>query len=306
MSHAIYTVGYSAGWTPASLKAELKRLNAQLLDIRYSPRSRSPEWNRGALERYLGPEYRHIPALGNRNYRGGPIELADPERALPLVAQMLSKQPVVMLCVCYDADACHRRHAATYMGERLGVPVFDLAAPVGPHPFADEEHTVISLNPPYGSLIAAAAIAPKLGKSIETRSKPTKYPKKQVLIQQTSGLGSTFRNDAELAAFCHQEPFRSALYALGYEKTGDLPRGAIVASCDIVDCVRVTATNIPDEPERSFGWYSLDEPRYMWKLANIRLIEQPIPASGAQGFWKWYGKLPFEQVQPPIIEEAHV
>jgi hypothetical protein len=288
--HIIYTIGYSAGWTPATLKAELTRLGALLLDIRYSPHSRRPEWNRSALRDLLGDDYRHEPALGNRNYRdGGPIELAAPERAVGPVAQFLAQQPVALLGACRDAEACHRSVAATFLSERLGAPVVHLDPPVEVAPAGSWK--VLSLNPPYGSLIEVAAIAPAWGKHNETRGHRTSY-RGPLLIHQTKGLGEMFGSEAELAAFCRREPFRTALHALGYTVITDMPRGALVAACDLVDCIRVDMFNMPDEPERSFGYYTIETPRYIWQLANIRRIHPAIQTRGAQGMWNWTGEIP--------------
>jgi len=79
-----------------------------------------------------------------------------------------------------------------------------------------------------------------------------------------------------------------------------MPFGAIVAVCDLVDCVRITGLPaliehgrghtpvgmwrlLPDEPELSFGDYSPG--RCAWLLGNIRALPEPVPAKGALGLW---------------------
>lgn len=89
---------------------------------------------------------------------------------------------------------------------------------------------VLSLNPPYGTLIAACERFPELGKHIETRGQRWSH-RGPLLIHQTAGLGGMFADEAELAAFCQQEPFCSTLAALGITDAAQLPRGAIVARC---------------------------------------------------------------------------
>ena len=79
----ILTIGYS-GWKPAAIRATVESHSAVLWDIRYSPRSRHPQWQREALRELLGAAYVLVPALGNRNYKGGPIELAAPAQALEI------------------------------------------------------------------------------------------------------------------------------------------------------------------------------------------------------------------------------
>lgn len=67
----------------------------------------------------------------------------------------------------------------------------------------------------------------------------------------------------------------------------DMPRGAIVATGELVDCIRITpefvATLSPDE--LALGDYTLG--RYAWKLANVKRLPEPIPAKGKQGLWNW-------------------
>ena len=76
MLHKLYTYGYS-GRTPHKLQTLAKQLEAVVADIRFSPRSRIPDWSGGRLQKLLGDRYRHLPALGNRNYKGGPVEFVD-------------------------------------------------------------------------------------------------------------------------------------------------------------------------------------------------------------------------------------
>lgn len=141
-NHTIYTLGYQR-WTPAALQATCADLGAALLDIRYSPRSQRPEWAGEALAQMLGATYTHCGALGNRNYKGGGIELAAPTKALPFVRNMLASQPVILLCVCADYRSCHRTVAATWLAQRLGNPVVHLEPPAkhaepGPLTFTGE------------------------------------------------------------------------------------------------------------------------------------------------------------------------
>lgn len=118
--HTIYTIGY-AGWTPAGVKAKVEALGAVLLDIRYSPWSKRPEWKGEALRLLLGrAHYSHIKTLGNRNYRGdGPIVLDAPEAAIETVTRLLEHTPIVLLCACRDAEQCHRSVAADFLSERI-------------------------------------------------------------------------------------------------------------------------------------------------------------------------------------------
>lgn len=76
-------------------------------------------------------------------------------------------------------------------------------------------------------------------------------------------------------------------------KIEDLSFGAIVAVCELTDCIEMTHKMIMEiiEIERMVGdWY---EGRYAWNLENVRALEEPIEVLGKQGLW----------VLPPSIEE---
>jgi activating signal cointegrator 1 len=157
---------------------------------------------------------------------------------------------------------------------------------------------VLSLNPPYATLIAACQRYPELGKHIETRGRWHYTHRGDLLIHQTAGLGEMFADEDELAEFCQQEPFRSTLAALGITEAAQLPRGAIVARCELVSVVstrQLVMTNgvswqsprgqrytyVLTERERAFGNY---EPgRYALLLADIQALATPIPARGMPG-----------------------
>jgi uncharacterized protein (DUF488 family) len=123
MTCLIYTFGY-AGRRAEDLERIVYEHHAMLVDIRFSPRSRAPEWSGAALCRRFGQDYLHLRALGNRNYRGeGPVELVDPAAAVEILRPILERQPVILLCVCRDHRTCHRSDAARELAERLGAQV---------------------------------------------------------------------------------------------------------------------------------------------------------------------------------------
>lgn len=129
--HSIYTAGYGAGWSPAQLRDLLYRLDAQLLDIRLKPWSKTEHWQRPALRAFLGPaRYLHCPALGNLNYaNGGPIVLQAPDAGVAIVRRQLDIGDVVLLCGCRDVQTCHRTVAADLLNEALGAPIVHLEPP---------------------------------------------------------------------------------------------------------------------------------------------------------------------------------
>jgi hypothetical protein len=117
----LYTIGYS-GWKPEQLKAAVGERGALLWDIRYSPRSRAPQWRREALRELLGTRYEHVPALGNRNYNNdGPIVLAAPEACLNRAELAVRRGPLILMCGCKEHGECHRKTAAEFLADRFGL-----------------------------------------------------------------------------------------------------------------------------------------------------------------------------------------
>lgn len=80
-----------------------------------------------------------------------------------------------------------------------------------------------------------------------------------------------------------------------------LPRGAIVAVCDVVDCLLMDTNFNPafELPKGTINTVSIGEMeellgnwergRYAWKLANVHKLINPIPCKGAQGLWVPHG-----------------
>jgi uncharacterized protein (DUF488 family) len=125
----IYTVGY-AGWTVAELLGAVRELGAVLCDIRYSPRSQRPGFSSGELRQALGADYTHVRALGNRNYRGGPVTLADYERGKAAIAGLLAQgRAPILMCGCADLTICHRLGVAERLAKDLGEVVEHLRRP---------------------------------------------------------------------------------------------------------------------------------------------------------------------------------
>lgn len=159
---------------------------------------------------------------------------------------------------------------------------------------------VISLSPPYGSLIAL------LLKRIETRSWMTRY-RGPLAIHQTQAPGPKGTTEAALWDLCLSEPFKSALASKGVLSPAQLPRGKIVAVVTLHDCRPTTEEAAPHklgwsgyvgdrlaywdlcERERAFGDYSPH--RWAWLLADVRPLAEPIAARGMPGLWQYAGAL---------------
>jgi uncharacterized protein (DUF488 family) len=119
MTQTVYLVGYT-GSKPERIQGLVQELDATLVDIRFSPRSRNPMWDQHALQAALGDRYVHCQALGNANYRGSGIKLVNFEEGKRLIEA--SSRPVILLCACKDPEECHR----TVVGAKLQAAGFQV------------------------------------------------------------------------------------------------------------------------------------------------------------------------------------
>ena len=122
MTDRVFTIGYS-GRKPAEIMLLAEELDATVFDVRFSPRSRVPHWTRKRLTEFLGDRYCHVRALGNRNYRDGPIVLDDFPAGLELIHA--SDRPVILMCACKDPAFCHRTTIAAKL-RQAGLEVTEL------------------------------------------------------------------------------------------------------------------------------------------------------------------------------------
>jgi hypothetical protein len=93
-----------------------------------------------------------------------------------------------------------------------------------------------------------------------------------------------------------------------------VPFGAVVATCELVDCVPMVAVHADAQPERNilaitgsgrlvlagpdraWNWEVVSDQRpygdfrpgrWAWLLADVRPVVPAIPARGRQGLWPW-------------------
>ena len=142
---------------------------------------------------------------------------------------------------------------------------------------------VLTLWQPWATLYAHGV------KKIETRPGPTSY-KGTYLIHAAKKWDSLVINTI------WKEPFISSLEKLGYvyEDRVDLPTSKIIGAVDIIDCKPIVmapphilmdtdVTVKVEYPERAFGNYMFG--RYAWLGKNHRVLKEPIPYKGSQGYY---------------------
>lgn len=145
----------------------------------------------------------------------------------------------------------------------------------------------LTLTQPWATLVAIGA------KQIETRSWNTTYRGPLAIHAAKGG----YNDDLLLMKI---EPFYSALTKAGIESRLQIRLGGIIATCELISTHKVDHMDWIEgkrgwsrgnyfweasEQEKAFGDYSIG--RYMWFLANVKMLEEPVPVKGALGLWEW-------------------
>jgi len=146
----------------------------------------------------------------------------------------------------------------------------------------------ISLWQIWATLVSIGA------KKYETRHWPTPY--RGPLI-----IHAAKKWNHELYSLALMDPFAKCLREGGYNVSGGydakgngLPLGAFLCVVDLVEIVRTEdVVNSLSEQEVSFGNYLPG--RFAWKLDNVRIFPEPVPARGYQGLWN-----PLEGADPAM------
>lgn len=163
----------------------------------------------------------------------------------------------------------------------------------------------ITIQQPWASLIASG------DKKYETRSWNTKY-RGPIAIH----AGKQIDPDVFQYLLCKLATM-DQLEKCGItpETLDELPRGAVIATADLVNVWRIvyhpgtdvdkakhiplgaeslsTDKNAPDfadyfvptEKEIALGHWVPGN--YAWELQNVKILPEPIPAKGKQGLWDW-------------------
>lgn len=139
----------------------------------------------------------------------------------------------------------------------------------------------ISLWQPYASLLALGR------KQFETRSWRTPY-RGRIAIHASKSVDSIQNictvlrgKPASDLAMLYREIF--ATLDSAEQNLWKLPRGAIIATAELVECVPTTGLKI-DWKERCVGDFAPG--RWAWKMVDVRPLAKPIEYRGAQGIFE--------------------
>lgn len=143
----------------------------------------------------------------------------------------------------------------------------------------------ITLWQPWASLIVTGA------KKIETRSWPTNYRGPLAIHAaktwnlELSGMLSYWHIQGGLAPLVGQ-PLDVTGNSWPGVKDEHLPRGCVIAVCQLVDCIPVDKLTLEQvEVEKHYGNFSPG--RFAWMLDSVQALPDPVPTRGMQGLWNW-------------------
>lgn len=256
----IHTIGYTAPNAMELVQQLMSNPNTLLIDTRYSPYSRLPEWRQDALAGKYGARYRYAGQfLGNVNFRGGPIHLAQPKRGIAGLTMYLREgHDLILLCACADYERCHRKEIVDRLLKQM--PEVEV---VQSGMSLTDTLPCLSINQPWAWLIANGY------KDIENREWSISY-RGPLLLHAGKKIDSRWFYPAR-----HEK--KGQLYhsrAEQYDMDGIMPAhkdeyaiGAIVGIAQLVDIVT----------DHESDWF---EGTYGFVLENARTIE-PVPYRGA-------------------------
>lgn len=123
----IYDLGYQEIGDFDLIARTVFELDALLIDIRLKAQSPTPVWRAQAFSSKLGARYRHLPELGNVNYRStGEIKIRDLQKGLGTVLQLVKMTNLVLMCACKNRQGCHRQAVAWEIQNNHGISVHPL------------------------------------------------------------------------------------------------------------------------------------------------------------------------------------
>jgi activating signal cointegrator 1 len=129
----------------------------------------------------------------------------------------------------------------------------------------------LSLSQPWASLLVLGH------KRLETRSWQTAH--RGLLAIHAA---RTFSLTARL--LCRHEPIGSLLRRAGIDSAEQLPRGVVLGTARLVECVRVEELGDVPETERPLGDFSPG--RWVWRFVEAAPLTVPVLARGRLGVFE--------------------
>jgi uncharacterized protein YacL (UPF0231 family) len=139
----------------------------------------------------------------------------------------------------------------------------ELLTPTTPTTPTTSKIKAITLHQPWASLVGRY-------KHYETRGKATNY-----------------RGKITIHAAIRQETTDYQVNQLSDLLVGEeIPFGSVVAIAQLTDCIKMTEEFISQQTETELRCGLWEVGRYAWKLENVEILDEPIPARGMPGLWE--------------------
>jgi hypothetical protein len=131
----------------------------------------------------------------------------------------------------------------------------------------DSTIKAISLRQPWATLVVLGA------KQYETRDWPTAH-------RGLLAIHASRSFPEKIAQMCEQEPYRSVLRRAGYNYGADLPRGAVIGTVTVVEVHATEELDLSRLTAEELAFGDFGPGRFAWKLAEPRLLTEPIKMAG--------------------------
>lgn len=251
----IYPIGYNTPGSEATIDNLMQDKRTLLIDVRYSPNSPKPQWQQSALRAKYKDGYIHEGRLGNINYRGGPIQLANPDAGIGRLKDLLDHDHnLILLCACENYLTCHRKVIVELLKKEI--PEVEIVMPEN-QPSGTMK--CLSIMQPWAWLIVQGK------KDLENRDWTTNY-RGPILIHTGKKVDDQCFEDGEIdedmAEYYGMNGIMPALKS-------DYTTGAIIGRADLVDVVT----------DSSSKWFV---GAYGFLLENASAFDRPIPYSGSR------------------------
>lgn len=144
----------------------------------------------------------------------------------------------------------------------------------------------LTLWQPWASAMALRSSAGRRLKCNETRSWYTSYRGPLVIHAAKCVAPRVEKVAFDLREFFLREDVHPHFVDAGVSRFEELPLGACLLKCRLVDVVRVeTLAGKLSESEAALGDYSSG--RFAWITDEVEVFPVPIPARGGQLIWNW-------------------
>ncbi|MDB9449975.1 ASCH domain-containing protein, partial [Dolichospermum circinale] len=103
---------------------------------------------------------------------------------------------------------------------------------------------------------------------------------------ETRGKATNYRGKIAIHAAIRQETTDYQVNELADLLVGEeISFGSIVAIADLSDCIKMTEEFISQQSATELRCGLWEVGRYAWKLENVEILDEPIPARGMPGMW---------------------